>query len=217
MSWYKSGGDILIFISIWLMGALFHGQDAIIEKWSANYLLAIVPAVVFPAMRMRQTLNALLLGTARPVAAFGLIGLIWLVAKGDWAAIPPLFLITWVTGWACRQEISIARRHLFYVAIGFFAAGVVSYFVSYALIDRSAPEYLWMDHPPSEVIAADNAVTTPLQLRLPDQTRAGLNLNPWGILPGQTLRAFSDTWRISATPAISTSALFAMLVVLIFM
>lgn len=225
IEWYKSGGDILIFISIWLLVALFHGQDAIIVKWSAAYLFAIVPAVILPALRMRQTINALLFGTARPIAAFGLIGLIWLIATGDWSAIPPLFLIAWVSGWACRDEISIARRHLFLVAIGFFAAGAVTYFASYALIDKSAPEYRWMSFPPSEVVAADSVApdeksggkAAPTRILLPDQTRAGLNLNPWGVLPGQTLQAFSSTWRVSATPAISTSALFSMLMLLIYM
>lgn len=217
LEWYRTGGDILIFVSFWLIGALFLGQDRVIDRWSIPYLAAVLPAVMFPMLRLRQTLHSLLLGYAQPVAAFGLIGLAWLLITSDFNAIPPLFLITWVTGWACRQEISIDRRHLFSLALGFFAAGVTVYFISYAMIDRSSPEYAWMGFPPSDVVAADSVAPDQAAPLLPDQTRSGLDINPWGIFPNQTLAAFSSTWRVSVTPAMSTSALFSMLVLLIFL
>lgn len=208
-AWYKAGGDILVFISIWLASTLFAGQDLIIEKWSFRYLLAVVPAVVFPILRFKQTLNNLLFGGARPIVVFGVAGLIWLLASGDLAGIPPLFLIVWVAGWVCRAEVSIVRKHLFALAVCFYAVAVFAYAASYSLVDLSAPEYSWMKSPlwepvpaepdaevaspeitspevaSPEVASSGSAPTESHELLLPDQTRAGINLNPWGVLPHQ--------------------------------
>jgi hypothetical protein len=53
-----------------------------------------------------------------------------------------------------------------------------------------------------------------VELALPEQERAGLNLNAWGILPGQTAIAFQP-WRISAIPNIATSGIFSLMVLLV--
>lgn len=65
---------------------------------------------------------------------------------------------------------------------------------------------------PSPSIAALEDSGAPL---LPDQNRAGMDINLWGMLPGQTVPAFGPYWRISATPKISTSALLSLIVLLI--
>jgi len=49
---------------------------------------------------------------------------------------------------------------------------------------------------------------------VPEQERAGLNINAWGILPNQTAVAFQP-WRISVTPNIATSGIFSLMVLLV--
>lgn len=213
--WYKSGGDILIFLGIWLSASLFIGQDRLIVKWGFLYWLAVMPAMFFPLFRAKQVFYNLLFGVARPIALFGLASAIWLAARQDFAAIAPLFLLVWVIGWASRDEVKINIRDLFILTCIFYVAALIVYSVQYYIINQYPESYSWMRTLPSETLAASSMDIEAARPLLPPQDRLGMDFNPWGVFPGQTIVAFSEHWRISATPKIATSALFSFLILLI--
>lgn len=210
---YKSGGDILVFLGIWLASTIFIGQDRAVVKGDWYYWLAVVPAMVFPLIRFSSTMKNLLFGKARPLAFFGVLGVAWAVLNQDFAVAAPIILIVWVGAWACRDEAVLLRRSFFLLILAFYALGIMAF-----LLQPPFERFPWMGMPyNNETLSAEElpagADPTP---KLPDQVKGGLDLNPWGILPGQTAPAFGH-WRISMTPKIATSGLVSLFALLIFL
>lgn len=209
---YVCGSDLLVYLAIWLASTIFIGQDRIVENGSFGYWLAIVPALLFPLIRLQATLACLFFGVGRPIAIFGFFGILWLAAHGDYRPAASLFLIVWVAAWVCRSELKLKVRHLFFLVLGFYAVGIITF-----LFQAPFENYSWAMNQPAESRAAidlpSEADPTPL---LPDQLREGLDLNWWGVLPGQTAAAFGH-WRVSVTPKIATSGLFSLFVLLIYL
>ncbi len=206
--WYRRGGDIIVYLAISLGMALFIGQERIISRGDVAYWLLVGPGLVMPLLRLRQTLENLLLGTARPIAAFGILSGIWFITQRDFSAIPPMFLIVWVAGWACRPEARISARTLCALALVFYAVGISAF-----LTQEGYEQHPWLEQRLEQPVAADSPGGD-VELALPEQDRDGLNINAWGILPGQTATAFQP-WRVSATPNIATSGIFSLMVLLI--
>lgn len=206
-NYYKRGGDLLVFIAISLAMALFIGQERIISKGELTYWLLILPAALMPLLRFRQTVGSLLLGRALPIAIFGSLACVWCLVRKDFGSIPPVVLFTWVAGWACRDEARIDRQALYAIAVAFFVAGCALY---YSQQDYAATPWLMEKLP--QPAAADSAPE--VVIADPEQKREGMNINGWGVLPGQTAPAFQP-WRISVTPNIATSGIFSLLVLLI--
>jgi hypothetical protein len=125
LRFFRSGGDILLFVGIWLVVALFEGQDELVIRGSPSYWLAVGPALLFPALRWRQTIRSMLFGPARPITAFVALASGWSLVQGDLAQLPPLFLIAWVCGWACRPEAFLPIGPFFKLVLTFFAAAFV--------------------------------------------------------------------------------------------
>lgn len=92
IKWYISGGDVLMFVAYWLAISLFVGQDRTVVKGDIGYWMALAPAIIFPFVRLRETLSNLLNGTARPIAVFGIASILWLIVRGDFAMIAPVLL-----------------------------------------------------------------------------------------------------------------------------
>lgn len=204
-NWYRSGGDLLIFLAFSLASSLFIGQDRVISRGDFMYWMLTVPAVFFPAVRFRQTLDNLLFGRARLVGVFGVLATLAMLWRHDYGLILPVVLIVWVTGWACRDEIRINVRHLCGLTVTFYLTGIVLF-----CLQPPYSNFPWLMARYERAAGADGL---DLETFIPDQNRPGLNLNAWGILPHQTAPAFG-VWRISVTPNIATSGLFALLVVL---
>lgn len=204
---YKSGGDLLIFIALSLATAFFIGQERVISRWEPAYWLLIVPALVMPLLRCRETVNELVFGRAFPLTVFALTSTLWLCIRRDFGAIPPIVLIVWVAGWATRKEARIHRNALYVVTLAFFVTGTVHF-----LSGQNYEDVPWLLEKAPEPMAATEAPSAPLAA--PEQERVDLNINAWGILPGQTAPAFQP-WRISVTPNIATSGIFSMLVLLV--
>ncbi len=209
---YKGGGDILVFLGIWLTSTVFIGQDRAVVRGDFHYWLAVIPALLFPAVRWRQTIENLLFGKARPIGLFGALGVFWALIAQDFHAVAPLVLIVWVAGWACRDEVAVGRRAFFVLILAFYLLGIITFF-----LQPPFERYPWMMIPYNNITMSaedlpEGADPTPI---LPDQIKEGLDLNPWGILPGQTAPAFGR-WRISMTPKIATSGLVSLFALLIF-
>lgn len=204
--WYKSGGDLLIFLALSLATSLFIGQDRMISRGDLMYWMLTVPAVFFPAVRFRQTMDNLLFGRARLVGVFGVLATLAMLWRHDYSLILPVILIVWVTGWACRNEIRLNVRHLCALTLAFYLTGIVLF-----CLQPPYSDFPWLMARHEGAVGANGL---DLETFIPDQSRPGLNLNAWGILPDQTAPAFG-VWRISITPNIATSGLFALLVLLI--
>ena len=226
--WYKGGGDISIFIGFSLVLSMFLGQDRIVSRADISYWLLIVPALVFPALRLRQTVESLIWGIARPLGIFGALGGIWFMARGDYSVVPPLILIAWVSGWALRLEAKTNLNLLLAIFLTFYALGVVRYYTQPPLdgiawltseFSGEPAAFVDPDSPAVQVgVSGAEADVTTAQAGAPaaqadaddntgvdpDQFREGLDLNGWGVLPGQTAPTYGP-WRISATPNIATS------------
>lgn len=218
--WYRSGGDILLFVATSLAMALVIGQEQIILKGDPLYWALVIPAIFFPTLRLRQTLENLVFGTARPLLVFGLLACGWFVIRQDFAAVFPALLFVWVAGWATRTEVRLRRAHLFALTLGFYCAACVVY-----LLQSDLGGVPWLnvrvEAPRAAVVAEGNSAGISPAVRpqsapiaLPVQQREGLNLNAWGILPGQTAPAFQP-WRVSATPNIATSGVFSLFILII--
>lgn len=211
-NWYKGGGDLLIFLAFSLATSLFIGQDRVISRGDFMYWMLTVPAVFFPAVRVRQTVHNLIFGRARLIGVFGILATLAMLWRHDFGLILPVVLIVWVAGWACRNEIRINVRHLCGLTVTFYLTGIVLF-----CLQPPYSDFPWLQAPfkPAEQAEELGAGSgKDVETFIPDQDRAGLNLNAWGILPHQTAPAFG-VWRISATPNIATSGLFALLVLLI--
>lgn len=210
-NWYKGGGDVLIFIAFSLATSLFIGQDRVISRGDFMYWMLTVPAVFFPAVRLRQTLENLLVGRARLVGVFGIIATLAMLWRHDFGLILPVVLIVWVAGWACRDEVKLNASHLSGVAIAFYTTGIVLFY-----LQPPYEDYPWMMAPYQRAEEAPG-IDVPgvgLQTVIPDQERKGVDLNAWGVLPYQTAPSFG-VWRVSVTPNIATSGLVALFVLLI--
>lgn len=204
--WYKTGGDILLFVGCALGISFFIGEDRIVLRGQPLYWAIVSPAVLLPMLRLRPTIENLLFGSARPLTLFGIISCGWFVARQDFNAVIPVVLFVWVAGWATRGEVRLRRAHLFALTLAFYGVACVAYF--------SQPNYRdfpWLMVRSKAPLAAEMAGGP---IRGPDQQKGGLNLNPWGVLPGQTAPAFQP-WRVSATPNIATSGIFSLIVLIV--
>jgi hypothetical protein len=219
--WYKGGGDILLFIATSLTMALFVGQERIILRGEPAYWVLVWPAILLPVLRLRPTLENLIFGTARPLAVFGVLSCGWFLVRHDFVAVAPALLFVWVAGWATRSEARLRRAHLFALTLVFYVVACLAY-----LSQADYDNYAWLmghqEQPRAAVVLGDmpeaalsdqqpGAVTP---TAIPGQRRDGLNLNAWGVLPGQTAPTFQP-WRVSATPNIATSAIFSLLVLMV--
>lgn len=208
---YRHGGDIILFVSLSLFLSLFIGQEQIVAKGSLLYWALVIPAIILPAVRLRQTLSCLLLGSLRPIAAMGIFACIWLIYKEDYSVLPALFLIVWVAGWAARDEAVLSSRVLISVFLVFYSLGILKFY--------SQPPYSdfpWLLSEYVDTPAATAGVGEPSEsggIVLPDQQRNGLHINPWGILPHETAPAYG-VWRVSVTPNIVTSGILSLILVL---
>lgn len=206
--WYTRGGDITIFIAISLIVAIFTGQEKIVTRGEYLYWVLILPALLFPVFRIKQTLKNLVSGAARPLLALGVISSIWFTLHGDLKTIPPLLLIIWVSGWACREEARVPLKWLFLFLLCFYILGIVRY-----LTQPPFEEFSWlMEQWQSEPLAA--LLDGEIKVALPPKNIQDVIINGWGILPGQTAPAYGP-WRISVTPNIAASgivSIFAMLI-----
>lgn len=218
--WYGSGGDILLFVAISLAMALVIGQEQIILKGDPWYWALVMPAILFPTLRLRQTLENLVFGTARPLLMFGMLACGWFVIRHDFGAVFPALLFVWVAGWATRTEVRLHRGHLLALTLGFYCVACVLYLVQPDL-RGTAWLNVRVEAPRAAFVAEDNRASIAPVVRpqsapiaLPVQQRDGLNLNAWGILPGQTAPAFQP-WRVSATPNIATSGVFSLFILII--
>lgn len=188
---YKRGGDIVLFTALWLVVALAIGQDRAIARGEPVYWAIVLPAVFFPLVRAKQTVTNLILGPARPILAFGILAVLWLIANRDAASVPAVVLFVWVAGWSCREEIRLQATSLLGIGIALYVTAAVITCLSSAF----GPNYdVWPMN--------NNAI--------------GFHLNPWGVLPGSTIPEFRP-WRVSATPNIATSAVFSLLLLMIAM
>jgi hypothetical protein len=236
--WFKGGGDTAIFIALSLFFSLFIGQDQIVNRSGLTYCLLVTPAIVFPLLRLRQTLDSLVFGLARPFAVLGFLGCAWSIIGGDYSVIPPLVIIVWVSGWVLRSEAKVNLNLLLAVFLTFYTAGVVRFytqppinevtwlntkFAGEAQAFKAPPNSAQntADAPPDTIpapspVAENEPARKPPPVFEPDQVRDGLNLNGWGILPGETAPTYGP-WRISVTPNIAASgtiSLFAMMLAL---
>ncbi len=135
----------------------------------------------------------------------GLIASIWFGLKGDMGVIPPIVLIAWVSAWASRSEVRINIRWLFAIILVFYGLGSLSF-----VLQPPFEKYSWLMHEYyGDPLAADSG-----DIVLPPQDREGIDINPWGILPGQTAPAYGP-WRISMVPNIATSGTISLFVFLI--
>lgn len=202
--WYKSGGDILLFVGCALGISFLIGEERIVVRGQPLYWAIVSPAVLLPMLRLRPTIENLLFGSARPLTLFGMISCGWFVARQDFNAVIPVVLFVWVAGWATRAEVRLRRAHLFALTLAFYGVACVVYF--------SQPEFRtfpWMMVPSERTRAAEGG-----PIAIPNQQRSGLDLNVWGVLPGQTAPAYQP-WRVSATPNIATSGIFSLLVLMV--
>lgn len=179
------------------------------------YWILTLPAVFFPAARLRQTVENLIFGRARLIGAFGILATLAMLWRHDFSLIPPVILIVWVTGWACRDEIRLNVRHLCGLTLAFYVTGI-----AFFCLQPPYSDYPWLmtEYSPPEQAKelethGDVEIPGDVETFIPDQGKKGLNLNAWGILPDQTAPAFG-VWRISVTPNIATSGLFAVIVLL---
>ncbi|MBY2992606.1 hypothetical protein HF263_17655 [Rhizobium leguminosarum] len=203
--WYKKGGDILLFVAYSLLLTIYMGQERIVSRGDLLYWLLTLPTVAAPLPRVRQTVENLIFGCARPLAAMGLIASIWFGLKGDMGVIPPIVLIAWVSAWASRSEVRINIRWLFAIILVFYGLGSLSF-----VLQPPFEKYSWLMHEYyGDPLAADSG-----DIVLPPQDREGIDINPWGILPGQTAPAYGP-WRISMVPNIATSGTISLFVFLI--
>ena len=255
-NWYKGGGDIALFVGFSLMLTVFVGQERIISRGEPLYWVLIIPALVLPVIRIRQTLHNLFFGIARPLAVMGIAAAVWYLAKGDWQTLIPLFLFVWSAGWACREEVQVGVKWLLILLLCFYALGTIA-FIAQPPFERFAwltAEYQGDPGAPSREKAggrppapAEQEVENKTVLLsgeyqgdlgaasrekaggrppapaeqevenktvLPSQDRNGIDINPWGVLPGQTAPAYGP-WRISVTPNIATSGIISLLLFLI--
>lgn len=233
-TWYKGGGDITVFVALSLAMAIFIGQERVILRGEPAYWALVLPAVLFPMLRLRQTFENFLFGAARPLAVFGVLSCGWFAIRHDFVAVAPAVLFVWVAGWATRSEVRLRRDHLFVLTLAFYVVACLAYFSQ-----SDYPDDSWfMAHPKPPPAATVEAAGTPSdgqaatiavpELRAgtivvpqqpdtivaPQQQRDGLDLNAWGVLPGQTAPAYQP-WRVSATSNIATSGIFSMIVLMI--
>lgn len=216
-NWYKSGGDVTLFVGFSLMLTVFIGQERIISRGEPLYWVLIIPALVLPVIRIRQTLHNLFFGIARPLAVMGIAAAVWYLAKGDWQILIPLFLFVWSAGWACREEVQVRVKWLLILLLCFYALGTITFIVQppferFAWLTaeyQGDPGAVLRNRPlaPEEPEAENKTV-------LPRQDLNGIDINPWGVLPGQTAPAYGP-WRISVTPNIATSGIISLLLFLI--
>lgn len=214
--WYTQGGDIIIFVSMSLLLSIFIGQEKIITRADSLYWALILPALLLPLLRLRQTLKNLFFGVARPFLFLGVASSVWLTSQNDLAMIPPVLLLVWVSGWACREEARVSLTWLSLFLLLFYAAGIARFVTQPPL-----EEFEWLMSPwSSEPVAADggfNPDAPPgeedVGVVIPPEEKQKVNINGWGIFPGQTAPAYGP-WRISVTPNIAASGIisvFAML------
>lgn len=204
--WYKSGGDIILFVGISLTLALFVGEERVILRGEPVYWAIVSPAILLPMLRLRSTIENLLFGAARPLALFGIVSCAWSVVRQDIGAAVPVLLFVWVAGWATRTEVKLRRAHLFALTLAFYGVACAAYFSQ-----QDYREFPWLMTRSEEPHAAAEAESP---IRSPDQEKSGLNLNPWGVLPGQSAPAYQP-WRVSATPNIATSGVFSLIVLIV--
>ncbi len=169
------------------------------------YWLLTVPAVFFPAARFRQTAENLIFGRARLIGVFGILATLAMLWRHDFGLIPPVILIVWVTGWACRDEIRLNVRHLCGLTLAFYVTGIAFFCLQppysdypWLMTEYSPPEQAkeWKHTGCGDTRRFGNVYTR--------SGKKGLNLNAWGILPDQTAPTYG-VWRISVTPNIATS------------
>lgn len=212
--WYSQGGDIILFAVYSLGMKLFIGQEQIVSRTDLVYWLLVVPALLLPALRLRQTIGNLLMGVARPFAVLGLIAGLWCLISKDYSVVPQLVLLVWVAGWATRSEVRLDLRLLMVALLFFYVAGIVKYYVQN---DYENHEWLMSEYMPSKAATKfdeEQGLADLQQPELPDQELSGLHLNAWGILPGQTAPAYGP-WRISVTPNIASSGIVSVLVIML--
>lgn len=211
--WYRGGGDIVLFVALSLAFSMFLGQDQVVSRGDLTYWLLIAPAVIFPLLRVRQTVASLLFGLARPMAILAICSGLWFIIRGEYAVVLPLILLAWISGWVLRTEAKVSVNLLLVAFLLFYATGVVRFYTQPPI-----SEVAWLNGEfagePEEFTGLEpfNPEAGPSTAE-PDQKREGLTLNAWGVLPGQTASTYGP-WRISATPNIATSgtmALFAMI------
>lgn len=218
--WYRSGGDILLFVATSLAMALVIGQEQIILKGDPLYWGLVIPAMLFPMLRLRQTLENLLFGAARPLLVFGFLACGWFLIRQDLAAVFPALLFVWVAGWATRAEVRLRRAHLFALTLGFYCVACVVYLlqpdlggVPWLNVRVEAPRAAVVDDGKSASASPAARPQSP-PIAVLTQQRDGLNLNAWGVLPGQTAPTFQP-WRVSATPNIATSGVFSLFILMV--
>lgn len=212
--WYSHGGDIVLFAVYSLALKLFIGQEQIVSRSDLVYWLLVVPALLLPVLRLRQTIGNLLIGVGRPFSVLGLVAGLWCLISKDYSAVLQLFLVVWVAGWATRNEVRLDLRLLMVALIIFYFAGIVKY---YAQEDYERHEWLMSEYMPSKPAAKFSEEEGSAHLQppeLPDQELSGLHLNAWGILPGQTAPAYGP-WRVSVTPNIASSGIVSVLAIML--
>jgi hypothetical protein len=206
--WYKNGGDILLFLAYSLLLTVYMGQERIVSRGEPLYWLLTLPAVAAPLPRLRQTVENLIFGCARPIAVMGVTASLWFGLRGDTGAVPPIILIAWVSAWASRSEVRINVRWLFAIILVFYGIGSLSF-----VLQPPFEKYSWlMQEYQGDPLGADAADSG--NIALPPQDREGIDINAWGILPGQTAPAYGP-WRISMVPNIATSGIISLFVFLI--
>lgn len=209
LSWYMRGGDITIFVGLSLIVAIFTGQEKIISRGEPLYLIIVLPALILPFLRLKQTLKSLVFGAAKPFLIFGAVSASWFVFRGDLKTIPALLLIVWVSGWACRDEARVSLKWLFIFLLSFYALGTVRY-----LTQPPFEESGWlMTEWKSEPMAATSS-NEDVKIELPSEYIQNVIINGWGILPGQTAPAYGP-WRLSVTPNIAASGIVSIFALLI--
>ena len=211
-NWYKSGGDVILFMGFSLLLTVFIGQERIISRGEPLYWVLVIPALVLPVIRIRQTLRNLFFGVGRPLAVMGIAAAVWYLAKCDWQTLIPLFLFVWSAGWACREEVQIGVKWLLVLILCFYALGTIAF-----IAQPSFEKFAWLNAEyqgdPSAVLREEPEAEN--KTVLPPQDLDGIDINPWGVLPGQTAPAYGP-WRISVTPNIATSGIISLLLFLIF-
>lgn len=209
---YRRGGDIILFVSFSLFLSLFIGQEQIVAKGSSLYWALVIPAILLPAIRLRQTLSSLFLGSLRPIAIMGIVACVWLIISGDFSVLPALFLIVWVAGWAARDEAVLSSQALISVFLVFYAMGIVKFYSQEPYSNYAWMQSEFVDTPAAQPNAQPDAPYSSGETVLPDQRRDGLNINAWGILPHETAPTYG-VWRVSATPNIVTSGILSLILV----
>ncbi|MDC8758875.1 hypothetical protein [Janthinobacterium fluminis] len=114
---------LLLYLIISLLISMTISQEETPELGSLSYWLLVGAAGLLPFANAASVLRALL-GHARPLLLFGLLGGAWHLAAGDMRAVLQLGLMVWVLAWLCCERVHVSTEDLVRLYVVLLAIGV---------------------------------------------------------------------------------------------